>query len=118
MARSDNKSKNPIKYISHEFYYWNIIVIAQQIGKPSIASLMGNEALHFSSSFRSKTALMIIYEMLKQMACENRLASCGSLVMKFQEIFEKAKKFTQEEEIYRTMNHIMWTKIFLRLGFL
>ncbi len=96
MARSDNKSKNPIKYISHEFYYWNIIVIAQQIGKPSIASLMGNEALHFSSSFRSKTALMIIYEMLKQMACENRLASCGMLVMKFQEIFEKAKKFTNE----------------------
>jgi hypothetical protein len=44
---------------------------------------MGNEALHFSSSFRSKTALMIIYEMLKQMACENRLASCGTLVMKF-----------------------------------
>ena len=43
MMRSENKSsKNPIKYISHEFYYWNIIVIAQQIGKPSIASLMGN----------------------------------------------------------------------------
>ena len=61
---------------------------------------------------------MIIYEMLKQMACENRLASCGSLVMKFQEIFEKAKKFSLEEEIYRTMNHVMWTKIFLRLGFL
>ena len=39
---------------------------------------------------------MIIYEMLKQMACENRLASCGTLVMKFKEIFEKAKKFTVE----------------------
>ena len=38
--------------------------------------------------------------------------------MKFKEIFEKAKQFTKEEEIYRAMNHIMWTKIFLRLGFL
>jgi hypothetical protein len=95
LSKCDKSTKNPIKYISHEFYYWNIIVIAQQIGKPSIASLMGNEALHFSSCFRSKTALMIIYEMLKQMACENRLASCGTLVMKFKEIFEKAKQFTK-----------------------
>jgi len=69
LMKSDKSDRNPIKYISHEFYYWNIIIIAQQIGKPSIASLMGYEALHFSSCFRSKTALMIIYEMLKQMAC-------------------------------------------------
>jgi hypothetical protein len=48
---------------------------------------MGYEALEYSSCFRTKTALMIIYEMLKQMACENRLASCGTLVMKFKEIF-------------------------------
>ena len=38
---------------------------------------------------------MIIYEQLKQMACENRLASCGSLVMKFKQIFEHAKHFTK-----------------------
>lgn len=87
LIKHEKSEKYPIKYISHEFYYWNIIVMAQQIGKPSIASLMGKEALEFSYCFRSKTALMIIYEMLKQMACENRLASCGTLVMKFNEIF-------------------------------
>lgn len=61
LMKTEKTEKNPIKYISHEFYYWNILIISQQIGKPSIASLMGYEALHFSSCFRSKTALMIIY---------------------------------------------------------
>jgi len=60
LIRNDRSSANPIKFISHEFYYWNIVAISQQIGKPSIASLVSQEAIHFYSSFRTETALMVL----------------------------------------------------------
>jgi hypothetical protein len=94
LIRNDRSSKNPIKFISHEFYYWNIVVISQQIGKPSIATLISQEAIHFYSSFRTQTALMLLSNLAREAVGENKLATCSTLLMKFKEIIERASKLS------------------------
>ena len=66
---------------------------------------------------------MIIYQMLKTMTSENRLASCISISEKNSHLFQyinlnnsTSKTLTREEEQYRIMNQILSTKLLLKLG--
>lgn len=59
---------------------------------------------------------MIIYQMLKMMVGENRIASCISLAEKSNKIIGHLKNLSKSEQQYRAMNQILSTKVFLKLG--
>lgn len=77
---SGNKPSNPITSIQHELYFWNIIVLAQLLGREEVAQLVAVEAMEYYKSMRTETALMVVYQLLRVLTNQNRLASCVSLV--------------------------------------
>lgn len=84
-----------IHFISHEMLYYNIVMLANQVGKGTLAEIIGSEGLFFYKSLQTKTSLSLIYQNLKRLLSQNRSSSSLELIEKFQQIISHSRNLGQ-----------------------
>ncbi len=77
---------NEINFIPHEMLYYNIVAVAEYLGKNTLAHLVGSEALFFYKCLQTNTSLMLIYQNLKRCLIQNRFSTSLDLIHKFQKV--------------------------------
>lgn len=107
---------NSIDFISHEMLYCNIVMLASQIGKNTLAELISAEGLHFYKGMQSKTALSLLYLNLKRALSQNQLSTSFQLVEKFQRVNERARNLDNHEHRLKIMINALFIRSLLKLG--
>lgn len=77
--------------------YYNIVMLANQLGKGTLAEIIASEGLFFYKSLLSKTSLSLIYQNVKRFLTQNRLSSSLELIEKFQKIIDHSRNLGQHE---------------------
>lgn len=111
-----NKRPNNIHFIHHDMLYYNIVTIADYLGKNSLAQLVADEALMFYQSLNTNAALSFIAQNLKRSLGQNRVSTCLQLVEKFQKVIEHAKNFSAGEERQKIMINTLFVSTLLKLN--
>ena len=71
--------------------YYNIVMLANQLGKATLAEIIASEGLFFYKSLLPKTSLSLIYQNIKRFLTQNRPSSSLELIEKFQKIMDHSR---------------------------
>jgi hypothetical protein len=111
-----NNRPNEINFINHEMLYYNIVAVAEYLGKNTLAHLVGSEALFFYQCLQTNTSLTLLYQNLRRSLIQNRFSSCLDLIHKFQKVIEHSRNMSNHEHKLKIMINVLFTCILLKLG--